>query len=250
MISIHRRAPFKAIGGGGSERVSEMDNAGQNAQNVILMSDHRTHSGYGPLAQVEAYWEALRGNRLMPCRSDIDPRGIEDALAYAFILERVAPGVARLRIAGSHLRALMGMEVRGMPVTAFFTNAARPFVAEALEEVFQMPGQTTLHLTSAGAFGKPPLEARMLLMPLKSDLGDVSRALGCFVAVGEIGNTPRRFDLSHQERRSDLARPATRIPRDTPAETARGFAENGNMFERPTEKRLPPYLRVVKPEED
>lgn len=227
-----------------------MDNASQNAQNVILMSDHRTYSGYRPLAQVEAYWEALRGNRLMPCRSDIDPRGIEDALPYAFVLERVAPGVARLRIAGSHLRESMGMEVRGMPVTSFFTAAARPLAAEALEEVFQMPGQTTLHLTSAGAFGKPPLEARMLLMPLKSDLGDVSRALGCFVAVGELGTAPRRFDLSHQQRRSSLASPATPISEIGVAKVNRGFAEEKKSFERPAGNRLPPYLRVVKSDEE
>lgn len=228
-----------------------MDKPDRKAQNVILMSDHRTYAGYGPLAQVEAYWEALRGNRLMPCRSDIDPRGIEDALSHAFILERVAPGVARLRIAGSHLRDLMGMEVRGMPVTSFFTNAARPLVVEALETVFQQPAQTTLHLSSAAAYGRPLLEARMLLLPLKSDLGDVSRALGCLVAVGDPGRAPRRFDLSHQEPRSlfgtglmdnGVFRPATP---DRP-----GFAEAKAPFTPNGTRRLPPYLRVVKSDKE
>lgn len=35
----------------------------------------------------------------------------------------------------------------------------------------------------------------MLLLPLRSDLGDVTRALGCLIAEGEIGQGPRRFDL-------------------------------------------------------
>ncbi|NUH64259.1 PAS domain-containing protein [Sulfitobacter sp. S0837] len=227
-----------------------MDKTGQKAQNVIRMADHRTYEGYGPLAQVEAYWEALRGNRLMPCRSDIDPRGIEDALPYAFILERVAPGVARLRIAGTHLRELMGMEVRGMPITSFFTNAARPLASEALEEVFQLPSQTTLHLNAAGSYGKPSLEARMLLMPLKSDLGDVSRALGCLVAMGQIGKTPRRFDLTHQERRGSLTRPVTPLTREPISGGKQGFAEEKQPFGRATSRRLPPYLRVVKSNEE
>ncbi|SDG03367.1 PAS domain-containing protein [Sulfitobacter delicatus] len=247
--------PSRPSGGGSggeisSEGVSKMDNAGQNAQNVILMSDHRTYAGYGPLAQVEAYWEALRGNRLMPCRSDIDPRGIEEALPYAFILERVAPGVARLRIAGTHLRELMGMEVRGMPITSFFTNAARPLVAEALEDVFQLPGQTTLHLTSAATYGKPALEARMLLLPLKSDLGDVSRALGCLMAVGDLGKAPRRFDLTHQDRSGNLVSPATSFVRDPAPAAERGFAESAALFDPPAAKRLPPYLRVVKTDKE
>ena len=73
-----------------------MGNTGHTAQNVVAMSDHRTHVGYGPLAQVEAYWEALRGNRLMPRRSDIDPRGIEAALEYAFILDKIGVAVEEL----------------------------------------------------------------------------------------------------------------------------------------------------------
>ena len=60
----------------------------------------------------------------MPRRAEIDPRGIENALEYAFILERIAPGMARIRLAGIHLSDLMGMEVRGMPLTSFI-DAAR-----------------------------------------------------------------------------------------------------------------------------
>jgi len=36
-------------------------------------------------------------------RSQIDPRGLEQVLPSAFILERIAPGVARFRIAEHHL---------------------------------------------------------------------------------------------------------------------------------------------------
>ena len=172
-----------------------MDNASKNAQNVVSMSDYQPETGYGAIAQVEAYWDALRAGRLLPKRSEVDPRGIELALENAFILERIAPGIARLRVAGTHLNDLMGMEVRGMPLTAFFAPAHRRVVADALEEMFQTPASCTLHLTAPAAMSRPALDARLLLLPLTSDLGDVSRILGCIVVKGELGHTPRRMDL-------------------------------------------------------
>ena len=116
-----------------------MDNSGQNKHNVVDMTQHVSNTGFSPLAQVEAYWEALRGTRLMPSRAEIDPRGIEQALEYSFIVERIAPGIARMRIAGSHLSDLMGMEVRGMPLTSFITPGSRRQVSDTLEEVFETP---------------------------------------------------------------------------------------------------------------
>lgn len=244
-----------------------MDNLTHNAQTVVAMSDYQPDTGYAAIAQVEAYWEAVRGARLLPKRSDIDPRGIEQALENAFILERVAAGIARLRIAGNHLNELMGMEVRGMPLTSFFTPAARAMVADVLEVVFQTPAICTLRLTAASGPGRPPIEARLILLPLKSDLGDVSRVLGCLVAKGDIGTAPRRFDVVAKNVLHiaageapvsvtppvDIPKPAPRPKRPTPKEKAsdysqkliKGMAEDQKEFEGPDPKR-PPYLRLVK----
>ena len=172
-----------------------MDNAPHNAQNVISMSNYQPETGFPALAQVEAYWNALRGNRLVPKRSDVDPRGIDTALENAFVLERITTGIARLRVAGTHLTSLMGMEVRGMPVTTFFAAGDRRRVSDAMEEMFQTPATLSLQMVGPGDPSRPTIEARMLLLPLKSDLGDVSRALGCLVTKGEIGLAPRRFEL-------------------------------------------------------
>lgn len=146
-------------------------------------------------AEVLAYWEALRAGRQVPLRSEVDPRGIERALEYAFVLERVAPSIARFRLAGMHCTDLMGMEVRGMPATSFFTPAWRQKFSQILEGVFQGPEMADLTLVGEAGYGKPELKARMLILPLKSDLGDISRALGCLVSDGPIGRAPRRFDL-------------------------------------------------------
>ena len=40
-----------------------------------------------------AYWDALRAKRQMPARSEFDPRGIEQSLAYTFVAEKVAPAL-------------------------------------------------------------------------------------------------------------------------------------------------------------
>lgn len=233
-----------------------MDNGGQNKQNVLTMTQHVSDTGYTPLAQVEAYWEALRGNRLMPNRAEIDPRGIEHALEYSFIVERIAPGIARLRIAGSHLSDLMGMEVRGMPLTAFIAPGSRRQLSDTLEEVFETPATCVITLHSHQGAGMPPLDARLLLMPLKSDLGDVSRLLGALVSVGDMGRSPRRFDVKDVSLRPILSNEATPTqiapnreiekPTPRPAAKVRGFAEPKPVFDSVTPRRDAPYLRLVK----
>tara|TARA_R110002094_G_scaffold25811_3_gene38141 strand:+ start:4813 stop:5517 length:705 start_codon:yes stop_codon:yes gene_type:complete len=234
-----------------------MDKHPQNAQNVVSMSNYHPDSGYAAIAQVEAYWEALRTGRLLPKRSQVDPRGIEQALEYAFILERIAPGIARLRIAGSHLSDLMGMEVRGMPLTAFFAPNTRRQIADGLEDVFQTPATATLRLTSPGGAGRAALEARMVLLPLKSDLGDVSRALGCLVSQGEVGVAPRRFDVTSLDVRTivpgqgtaRIDRPAAPVSKPAPDAQTSGFSAPKAPFKGTNGKSRPPYLRLIKSDE-
>ena len=64
------------------------------------------------LTDLRDYWQSLRRGRAVPARADVEPHGISRALDYAFVLERIAPGAARFRLAGRHLIDLMGMEVR------------------------------------------------------------------------------------------------------------------------------------------
>lgn len=169
---------------------------------VVSLAEFRDHAQHGSLGLVESYWEGLRKGRIMPSRSDVDPRGIAGALEHAFILERVARGVARFRLAGMHLNDVMGMEVRGMPLTALILPESREEMAAATAAVFDEPAILRLTLTSDTGLGRSSMTARMVLLPLRSDLGDVSRALGCFVAEGKIGRAPRRFGISAQTRRT------------------------------------------------
>jgi len=125
----------------------------------------------------------------VPKRADIDPRGIEPLISSAFIAERIAPGVARLRVAGVHLNDLMGMEVRGMPLATFIEPRDRDAFALRLVDLFDGPAILRFALRGRRGIGRPALGGTMMLLPLRSDLGDISRALGCLVTRGPVGRT-------------------------------------------------------------
>lgn len=192
-------------------------------------------------ARIRAYWEALRSDGQIPARSQINPRGLESALDRAFMLEQVAPGVARVRLAGTHATALMGMEVRGMPLSALITPDSRDALAEALRSVFEGPAIAEITLDASRSIGRPALSGRMLILPLRGEDGRIDRALGCLAADGVIGRTPRRFDivmtrLTTVGERAASDRPTGRVEMDPaplpdPEPTAMaGFSEPRTTF--------------------
>jgi hypothetical protein len=143
----------------------------------------------------------MRGGRLVPARVDIDPRGLNGVLGQAFVLERIATGLARFRVAGSHLGELMGLEVRGMPLSSIFVPEARQTLADAIQSCFDDPAVIRIRLAAEGGFGRQALSGEMILLPLRSDLGDITRALGAVQMTGKIGRAPRRLSVVSQTRR-------------------------------------------------
>lgn len=162
---------------------------------VVAMDRFRARSNVSPLRQAEAYWSALRRGDEIPSRSQVDPRGLENILSQTFILERVAPGIARFRLAGQRVNELAGMEVRGMPLTAFFTVDARKTISAALEHMFEDPSILEFDLKTEATRMRGSRTARMILLPLRSDLGDVSRALGVLVSEGAASRVSQRFSV-------------------------------------------------------
>ena len=148
------------------------------------------------LAEVRAYWEGLREGGALPERDRIDPRGIAGALENTFLLERVAPGIGRFRIAGMQLHDLMGMDVRGMPMSALFEPTERTRLSDGLEGVFAGPAVLELWLEAERGIGRPSLEGRMIVLPLVGMKGETDLALGCLAMVGSLGRAPRRFAIS------------------------------------------------------
>lgn len=204
--------------------------------------------GVGPaaLAQVRGYWQRLRRRNgdALPNRSDIDPRGIDSALTCAFLAERIAPGMARFRLAGMHLADLMGMDVRGMPVSAMFDLDARPRLAEVLHQVFTVPGIGELWLESPRSLGRPALTGRMVLLPVRGE-GEAPLAFGCLVTDGPIGRAPRRLTITRA-----VVETLDMVPAEAPASRIRlpHFAEDPAPFLPPPPRAKPgrAHLRLVK----
>lgn len=176
------------------------EDRGNNGSDVVA---HLRAVGAGGMAGVERdltalvnYWQGMRRGGDVPLRSAIDPRGIENLLSHAFIAEKVAPGLARLRVAGTHLSDLMGMEIRGMPLSALIDPGHRDQLADALVNLFEQPAQIRLTLYAPGSLRRAALTGALVILPLRSDLGDISRALGCLVTRGPLGLAPRRFEIT------------------------------------------------------
>lgn len=213
---------------GRDDHHSDAPEAPPTAQLLRLADFDRTQPAR-IVMEMRDYWQGLRKGRAVPARSDIEPRGIHRALDYAFILERIAPGAARFRLAGRHLIDLMGMEVRGMPVCAFLSPSSRGRFSDVLESVFKAPQIAELRLLGRAEYARPQLDARMLLLPLRSDLGDVTRALGCLVSEGDPGVAPRRFDLAEELILPIIEGGETLAPSPS---AQQGFGEDGAPFTR------------------
>ena len=205
---------------------------------------------FAMLAEVRAYWEGLRNGHDLPRRDEVDPRGIARALENTFLLERVAPSIARFRIAGMQLHDLMGMDVRGMPLSALIEPLDRNRLAAALDGVFVGPGRLEVRLEAERGIGRPALEGRMLILPLTGPAGDVGLAIGCLAMHGAIGRAPRRFAISaikseRIERRLATSTLSNRQPAF--AQVHAGLAEAGREFTAavPRPPRGRPNLRLV-----
>lgn len=139
---------------------------------------------FGGLAQVRAYWEALRIGGALPDRAHLDPRGLDGVLDRVFLAERIARGLVQLRIAGSGLAEVAGMDPRGLPLSCLFAAESRTQLAQVLEAVAQ--GQVMVELDLASDRGNGQAVARLLLLPV-CDGPDQKLVLGC---LGTAGNLP------------------------------------------------------------
>ena len=138
------------------------------------------------------YWAGLPRCGAAPARAALDATALAPVLAQMFIAELVTPRVARLRVVGHRIDDLMGMDLRGMPLTALMTAAARPTVADAVAQVGR-GARAFLTLEGEGGFGQPNLRARLALLPLADGAGRLSHALGVMQLDGAPGRRPRRL---------------------------------------------------------
>jgi hypothetical protein len=145
------------------------------------------------ISSLKSYWEKLRAGRIAPYRAEIDPREFETALENMFIVERIAPGNLRIRLAGMKVCEMMDMEVRGMQPGAFVAEEDRARFERLLGVVMSEPAVVEIRMETAA---RPMAQrATMLLMPLRSDFGEINRVLGCLSVEGPFFQAPLSFTL-------------------------------------------------------
>lgn len=202
------------------------------------------------LEQAWRYWTSQRMGADLPRRTAMDPKAMGPILGHSMILDRVRPGTVRVRLGGHVLHDLMGMEVRGLPVRAFFDIADRTRVMDQIEQVFETPATLEFDLISEGPDGI--ITGRMLVLPLIDGAGQVTKALAVLVTDRMTSDPPRRFQLTNATLMpvAGASRPATSAPQrrmtdhHLPVEIQAGMAEEAADFQ--AKPSSVPWLRVVK----
>ncbi|MDH5798043.1 MAG: PAS domain-containing protein, partial [Paracoccaceae bacterium] len=147
------------------------------------------------ITALETYWDRLFDGTALPDRKLIDPRRIESSLPYTFIAERMQNGITKFRVAGAHLQDLMGMDVRGMPISALFTPESRDRVGRAIQKASETPAQVRINIRGPETIGQPELAGTLILMPLATSQPQTKLLLGALETEGQIGRPPRRFEI-------------------------------------------------------
>ena len=151
------------------------------------------------------------------------------------ILSMLEPGDVVIDC-GANLGAVAGpLADTGATVHAFEPD---PYtfgrLSEALGGLFRGEQILDLWLEAERGIGRPPLMARMLLLPLIGSHGEPDLALGCFCTKGDVGRAPRRFTISRMLREP--------LPATATDDFASAFAELPRPMAPP---RGRPNLRLV-----
>ncbi|MCZ4089524.1 PAS domain-containing protein [Sinorhizobium psoraleae] len=123
------------------------------------------------------YWNRLRGERDLPRRDEIEPQEICSLLPNLFILERQASGDIRFRLAGTHVCALFGRELRGQPFAALWSAGDASETVRIADQVMMQCSPVVLSACGVTAGGER-LDTELLLTPLGSPQGHSDRILG------------------------------------------------------------------------
>jgi hypothetical protein len=163
------------------------------------------------LAQVRAYWEGLREGGAIPQRLQLDPRGLDGVLDRVFLAEGIGRGLVQVRIAGSALAEIAGMDLRGLPLSCLFGAESRSILADVLDGVLRGQSLAELDLGS----GRGAARARLILLPLR-DAGDRSLVLGAFGWADGAVPQGKLQVLARREERLSLPPPVSPQPEPAP----------------------------------
>ncbi len=127
------------------------------------------------------YWDRLRNGRTAPRRTEIEPADIKALLADTFILECDARGEPVFRLAGTHVCAIYGRELKGFAFDSLWPAKDAQLFSRLLKNTFS--GSQVLVASFDGISRNErvaPFE--MIVLPLDGGAGS-PRALGAMIAL-------------------------------------------------------------------
>lgn len=156
----------------------------------ILSADGQTI-----LQSVEHDWRRMCGNSDFPTPLGPDPFRMDLALPHTFILQRTGPGAARVRVAGQKLHEMVQVDPRGMSFGAFFSDGARETALELVEASLTLPAIVRMPLHLPRGFGRKPLRAEAVLLPLRDAQGGLNRVMGVIVSETPLRPKAHRWNI-------------------------------------------------------
>jgi hypothetical protein len=140
-------------------------------------------------ADLLAYWNRKRGDRLMPARADIDPVDLKSHLGSLLLIE-VLPGLAdfRYRLIGTNITAAYGRDSTGKTVSELY-QAADPDTYRWLMVFYRLVAEERAPVRGGiplRAVGKHFMSFDTLYLPLSHDgtTVDMILAESHFAAAG------------------------------------------------------------------
>ena len=159
------------------------------------LTRNKTEMIHSEIRALYSYWEALRGQRPCPYRAEVDPRDMTGDARHLFLLEDLGDGNIRFRLAGTALLDAFGFDLRGMSLRSIMEGKARESLVALVAETLSEPGIGYARLLAPD--GVQVWE--IVLLPLRSDFGQVDRLIGCLHPVNGrppvAGRVPLRFSI-------------------------------------------------------
>ena len=118
-----------------------------------------------PTRKMFSYWNARRGSRLAPERSDIEPGAIREVLGDSFILAFDPAADHPFRLAGTRVCALFERELKGAAFVQLFDLADRTRIRELAASVADEANPVVAGISARTAQGSTA-DLELLLLPL------------------------------------------------------------------------------------
>jgi hypothetical protein len=128
-----------------------------------------------------AYWDALRGSRKAPDRSEIDPGAIRASLPDVFLLGLDAQRRYPFRLAGTSVCALFGRELRDTAFSALWSQTGGVAMTKLVQCLIDDSAGAVTGITGRNEDGDM-VDLEMILLPLTCRDSERARLIGAVSA--------------------------------------------------------------------